>query len=113
MNLQVRIISLVVSVLFIIYVVWLVRNRKLREADSIVWILAGLAIFVLSLWVRPLVLITALLGAKFAVSILFFCGLIFLTFISLWITTRLSELSEEVKDLAQKVTLLSEEKHPK
>lgn len=110
MNLQVRIISLVISLLFVAYVVWLVRNRKLRETDSIVWILAGLSIFVLAIWVRPLVLITDLLGAKFAVSILFFCGLVFLTFISLWITTRISALSEEIKDLAQKITLLSEER---
>lgn len=110
MNMQVRIISLVVSVLFVAYVVSLVRNRKLRETDSIVWILAGLAIFVLAIWVKPLVMITDLLGAKFAVSILFFCGLVFLTFTSLWVTTRISVLSDEVKDLAQKITLLSEER---
>ena len=110
MNLQVRIISLIVSLLFVAYVVWLVRNRKLREADSIVWILAGLAIFVLAVWVKPLVYITDLIGAKFPVSTLFFSGLIFLTFISLWMTTRISELSEEVRELAQKVTLMSEEK---
>jgi len=110
MNLQVRIMSLVVSILFIAYVVWLVRNRKLRETDSIVWILAGVAIFVLAVWVRPLVFFTELIGAKFPVSTLFFSGLIFLTFISLWITTRISALSEQVKELAQQVTLLSEKK---
>jgi hypothetical protein len=105
-----RVISLIVSLLFVAYVVWLVRNRKLRETDSIVWILAGLAIFVLAVWVRPLVLITNLIGAKYPVSTLFFSGLIFLTFIALWMTTRISKLSEEVKELAQRVTLLSEEK---
>jgi hypothetical protein len=73
-------------------------------------VLAGLAIFVLSVWVRPLVFITDLIGAKFPVSTLFFSGLIFLTFISLWMTTRISTLSEEVKDLAQKIALMSEEK---
>jgi hypothetical protein len=110
MNLQVRILSLVVSLLFIAYVLWLVRNRKLRETDSIVWILAGLAIFILAVWVRPLVFITDLIGAKFPVSTLFFSGLIFLTFISLWMTTRISRLSEEVKELAQKIALMSEDK---
>ena len=110
MNLQVRVLSLVVSLLFIAYVVWLVRNRKLRETDSIVWILAWVAIFVLAVWVRPLVFFTELIGAKFPVSTLFFSGLIFLTFISLWITTRISALSEQVKELAQQVTLLSEKK---
>ena len=110
MNLHVRVISLIVSLLFVAYVVWLVRNRRLRETDSIVWILAGLAIFVLAVWVRPLVLITNLIGAKYPVSTLFFSGLIFLTFIALWMTTRISKLSEEVKELAQRVTLLSEEK---
>ena len=110
MNMHMRVISLIVSLLFVAYVVWLVRNRKLRETDSIVWILAGLAIFVLAVWVRPLVLITNLIGAKYPVSTLFFSGLIFLTFIALWMTTRISKLSEEVKELAQRVTLLSEEK---
>jgi hypothetical protein len=110
MNLQVRILALVVSLLFIAYVVWLVRNRKLRETDSIVWILAGLAILVLSVWVKPLVFVTDLIGAKFPVSTLFFSGLVFLVFIALWMTTRISALSEEVKELAQKITLMSEEK---
>ena len=109
MNLQVRILSLVVSVLFVTYVLWLVRNRKLREVDSIVWILAGIAIFVLAVWVRPLVFVTELIGAKFPVSTLFFSGLIFLAFVSLWMTTRISELSEQVKELAQRLTLMSEE----
>jgi hypothetical protein len=110
-KLQVRIISLIVSLLFIAYVLWLVRSRKLRETDSIVWILAGIAIFVLAVWVKPLVYITDLIGAKFPVSTLFFSGLIFLTFISLWMTTRISELSDEVKDLAQRLTLMSEEEN--
>lgn len=110
MNPQVRIMSLVVSLLFIAYVIWLVRNRKLKETDSIVWILAGLAIVVLAVWVRPLVFVTNVIGAKFPVSTLFFSALIFLTFISLWMTTRISALSEQVKDLAQKLTLLSDER---
>jgi hypothetical protein len=110
MNMQVRILSLVVSLLFVAYVLWLVRSRKLRETDSIVWILAGLAIFVLAIWVKPLVFVTNLIGAKFPVSTLFFSGLIFLTFISLWMTTRISELSDQVKELAQKLALMSEEK---
>jgi hypothetical protein len=109
MNLQVRILALVVSLLFVAYVVWLVRSRKLRETDSIVWILAGLAIFVLSVWVRPLVFVTDLIGAKFPVSTLFFSGMVFLVFIALWMTTRISALSEQVKELAQKITLMSEE----
>lgn len=109
MNLQVRIMSLIVSLLFIAYVISLVRNRKLRETDSIVWILAGVAILVLAVWVKPLVYFTDLIGAKFPVSTLFFSGLVFLTFISLWMTTRISELTEQVKELAQRVTLMSEE----
>ena len=109
MNIQVRILSLIVSVLFVAYVIFLVRNRKLRETDSVVWILAGLAIFVLGIWVKPLIWVTDLIGAKFPVSTLFFSGLIFLTFISLWITTRISGLTEQVKELAQQVALLSGE----
>ncbi|HVP58801.1 MAG TPA: DUF2304 domain-containing protein [bacterium] len=112
MNLQVRIISLIVSVLFVAYVIQLVRSRKLRETDSIVWILAGVAIFILAVWVKPLILLTRLIGAKLWASTLFFSGLVFLTFVSLWITTRISALSDEVRELAQRVTLLSGEEGP-
>jgi len=108
--LQVRIMSLVISVFFVVYVIWLVRNRKLRETDSFLWILAGLAIFVIAIWVKPLVLFTRLIGATYPVSVLFFGALMFLIFTSLWMTTRISELSEQVKDLAQTITLLSEER---
>lgn len=108
MNLQVRIISLIVSVLFVAYVIRLVRNRKLGETDSIVWILAGVAIFILAVWVKPLILLTKLIGAKLWASTLFFSGLVFLTFVTLWITTRISALSDEVRELAQRVTLLSD-----
>jgi hypothetical protein len=111
-NLQVRIISLIVSVLFVAYVIRLVRNRKLGETDSIMWILAGVAIFILAVWVKPLILLTKLIGAKLWASTLFFSGLVFLTFVSLWITTRMSALSDEVRELAQKVTLLSDEGAP-
>ncbi len=110
MNLQVRIMALVVSLLFIGYVLHLVRSRKLRETDSIIWILASSAILILGVWVKPLIFVTKLIGAKFPVSTLFFSGLIFLTFISLWMTTRISELTEQVKDLAQKVALMSEDR---
>ena len=96
--------------LFIAFVVWLVRSRKLRETDSIVWILAGVAIFVLAIWLKPLEFITNLIGAKLVVSTLFFSGLIFLAFISLWMTTRISALSDEVRELAQRLTLMSEKK---
>jgi hypothetical protein len=109
MNVQVRLLSLIVSLLFVAYVVILVRNRKLRETDSVVWILAGLAIFILGIWVKPLIWVTEMIGAKFPVSTLFFSGLVFLTFISLWMTTRISGLSDQVKELAQKVALLSRE----
>jgi len=107
-NLQVRIISLIVSVLFVAYVIRLVRNRKLGETDSIVWILAGVAIFILAVWVKPLILLTKLIGAKLWASTLFFSGMVFLTFVTLWITTRMSALSDEVRELAQRVTLLSD-----
>jgi len=64
---------------------------------------------VLSVWVRPLVFVTDLIGAKFPVSTLFFSALVFLVFVALWMTTRISALSEDVKELAQKITLMSEE----
>ena len=64
------------------------------------------AILVLSLRYDLLVAVTTLIGAVVPVSALFFFGLILLMLISISYSVRISRLSLQVKNLAQKLTLL-------
>ena len=109
MNPRIRIMAITLSVLLLIVIVELVRKRRLREEYSWLWILTGTVIFVLATWQSLVVKLTELIGAKIIASTLFFSGLMFLMIISLHFSTKVSQLSEQVKELAQQTAILAEE----
>ena len=99
-------LAVVVSVVLLVLILELVRRRKLREEYSWLWLLTALVILLLSLRYDLLVAMTRLIGAVVPVSTLFFCGLIFLIAISISYSVRISTLSLQVKNLAQKLAIL-------
>jgi hypothetical protein len=109
MNPRIRVVAITLSVLLLIVIVELVRKRRLREEYSWLWIGTGVAIFILATWQSLVVRITELIGARIIASTLFFSGLMFLTVISLHFSTKLSQLSEQVRELAQRLAILTEE----
>jgi hypothetical protein len=109
MNTPMRLVALTISVVLLLLIVELVRRRRLREEFSWLWILTGAAILVLAAWPGLLVRIRDVLGAQFAPSILFFGGLMFLTSISLHFSTKISRLTDQLKEVAQRLALLDGE----
>jgi len=99
-------IALVVSGALLLLILELVRRRKLREEYSWLWLLTATIIMILSLRYDLLLTMTRLVGAVVPVSTLFFFGLIFLMVISISYSVRISTLSLQVKNLAQKLTIL-------
>jgi hypothetical protein len=101
-----RIIALVVSVGFLLAVLNLVRQGRLREEYTPIWTVVGFGIVVLSVWFDGLRLITRAVGAWTASSTLFFFGEIFLMILCLNYAVRLSALTLQMKCLAQEVAML-------
>ena len=99
-------LALVVSGALLVLILELVRRRKLREEYSWLWLLTALAIMTLALRYDLLLTMTQLIGAVVPISTLFFFGLIFLMVISISYSVRISTLSLQVKNLAQKLTIL-------
>jgi hypothetical protein len=106
MPLQQKIVAITISVSILLLILELVRKRRLREEYSVLWILTGIAIVVLSLWYGLLQKITSLIGAGLPTSTLFFFALIFLILVSLQFSVKISDLSNQVKEMAQKMALL-------
>ena len=110
MTLQQKIFAIITVACILIVIVYLVKKRKLREEYSWLWLLTGFVILVLVLWYDLLLYITDLIGAATATTTLFIFGIIFLMLIALHFAIKISRLSEEVKNLAQQVSLLQAEK---
>ena len=100
----------VLTVLAIFWlIVQLVKRGKLREEYSWLWILTGIVLIIIVLWYDLLLFITQLIGAVLPTTTLFIFGIIFLIMLSLHFAIKISLLTYEVKNLAQKISFLEAE----
>jgi hypothetical protein len=82
------------------------EEQKVKGEYSWLWLLAGFIVFVLVVWFDLLVQLTALIGAVTPTTTLFIFSIIFLVFVSLHFAIKVSQLSDQLKNLAQKVSLM-------
>ncbi len=101
-----KIFALSVSIIILVIIIELVRRRKLREEYSLLWIITGISIIVLSSWYKLLLFITKMIGAVLPTSTLFLFSVLFLILISLHFSVKISMLTDKLKDVTQDVALL-------
>jgi hypothetical protein len=111
MDPKTRVIAVGGSIMVLLVVIELVRRRKLKEEYSVLWILTGVVLLVLSIWYGLLLKITTLIGAVLPTSTLFFCGLIFVMLMLLHFSVRVSHLERRMTSLVQEIGLLSAQRN--
>lgn len=104
-----KIFAILASLSIFISIIYLVKKGKLREEYSWLWLLTGLIMMVLVLWYDLLVFLSGFIGAVVPTTTLFIFGIIFLMLISLHSAIKISLLNDQIKNLAQKVSLLEAE----
>ncbi|MFQ5454672.1 MAG: DUF2304 domain-containing protein [Nitrospirota bacterium] len=109
MTIRQKTVAITMAVSIFIMIIELVKKRKLREEYSWLWLMTGTIIIILSLWYNLLKWITALIGAILPTSTLFLSGLIFLMLISLHYSIKISNLTDQVKELTQQLAILKNE----
>lgn len=106
MTLHQKIAAVFISLSIFAVIICLVRNRKLHEEYSWLWLLTGFVLTLLVVWYDLLVKLTSLLGAVAPTTTLFIFGIVFLVLISLHFSIKISRLSDQVKNLAQNNSIL-------
>jgi len=102
----IQIISIASSILIILFVISLIRQRKLREEYSILWIVGGLVLIVFSVWRSLVDIIADFVGVAYAPAIILLTGIFFGMLMFMHFTVVISRLSDQNKTLAQEVALL-------
>jgi hypothetical protein len=97
------------AVVLALYVLDLVRRRKLSEEYSLLWVIASLVIAVLGFSTPLLVWITHKLGVLGEASTVFAAGLAFAIAMLLYVTVKLSRLGFENHELTRDLALLRHE----
>jgi hypothetical protein len=103
---RLKIFVILIGLVIFIGIIELVRRRKLREEYSFIWLMTGFAFVLLAIESDILVYITQLLEIALPVNALFFLALIFIMLLCLYFSLRISALTTQVKNLAQKIALL-------
>jgi hypothetical protein len=101
--------ALAVSLAVFLLTIELVRKRRLREEYSVLWLATSVLMFLLVLRYDWLVALTGLIGAGLPTTTLFIGAIIFLILLAMQFSIKLSQLSGQVKNLAQENALLRAE----
>ena len=106
--LRIQIITIAISVLFVLYISRLIVKGKLREEYAIVWVICTVFLLLFSLWTDGLELLRKLTGVVVAANLVF-TGFIFAILVYLLhLSVVASKLYNDNKKLAQELSLLKE-----
>lgn len=98
--------GLAASIGMLVFVLELVRQRRLREEYSLLWLATAIVLILLSVS-RPLLdVLAGLVGIFYPPSALFLVAVVFILIMLLHFSTVLTRLAQENKDTAQQIALL-------
>jgi len=104
-----KIVSLGLSLGIFAFVLWLVRERRLREKYALLWLSTSIFIILLTVSRRALEVAALSIGIYYPPSLLFLLGLLFLLIVTIGQSVTLSRLSESNHRLAQEMALLKKQ----
>lgn len=99
-------ISITFAIVFLLFIIRLIQKNKLLERYSLFWILFALILIGLSITPYTIEKIANILDIKYAPSVLFIFGMIYIVIYSLHLTILFSKQSQKILKLTQELTLL-------
>jgi hypothetical protein len=103
-----RIVAIAGSLALLVFIVELVRRRRLKEEYSVLWVATAVVLLLLAAWGALLRDLAQLIGASSEASALYFFSTLFVVFLLLHFSVRVSNLERRVVVLLQEVALLAE-----
>jgi hypothetical protein len=110
MTLHQKIFAVACSLIIFLTIISLVKKGRLKEEFSAIWLLIGVVILVPVLWYDALVFFTRSIGAVLPTTTLFIFGIVFLLVLCLHFAIRISRLCDQVKNMAQQISLMETER---
>jgi hypothetical protein len=106
---RIQVLAIIGSLALIVFVIELVRRRRLKEEFSVLWLGMGIVFLVISLFRGLLDKFSILVGIGYPPAALFLILIMGLLAIMVHFSVAISELKESNKRLAQQIGLLERE----
>lgn len=106
---RVQLVVLIISLFVTGFIVEQVRRRRLAVEYSLIWIVAGIGMIVLSLWKNGIEYIADLMGIYYAPSAIFVIFGILVFVLCVHFSLEISRLSSTNRVLVQRIALLEDD----
>jgi hypothetical protein len=103
-----HIIFIIIGLLLLAYIIAKVKKKKFAEKESLIWILAGLTVFVLALFPELLGIISNFMGVAYAPTALFLLTFFAIVVILIRKEEQITNINDKIKELAQRNAILEE-----
>lgn len=90
----------------LVFILDMLRKRRLREKYAVLWLVIGLALLLLSAFPQLLFWAAALLGVQVPSNLLFAMALLLLITVCLHLSFEQSQSEDELRVLAEEVAIL-------
>jgi len=106
MEIRARIFAIALGVAVLLFVVNLVRTRKLKEEFALLWLLTAVVLVLTPLFIDYLDMVAHMLGVEYPPALIFLLAIISLLLILFQFSMRISRYSDQIKVLTQESALL-------
>ncbi len=106
MSINLRILLLAGSVLFLIWTVWSIRKRKLDLYHSIRWFVGAVVIFIMALFPDVMEKFSRLVGIEVPSNLVFLIMIVYLLLTCLALSGSVSRQHARIRELIQRTALL-------
>ena len=102
----VQIVAIVVSTILLLFVLELVRRRKLTEEYSFIWILFSLGLLGVSIWRQSLHAVARWLDVHYPPAVLLAALILFVFIASLYFSVVISRQREQINRIVEELAIL-------
>ena len=106
MEFRARLFAMLVGVAVLLFVLNLVRTKKLKEEFALLWLLTAVVLVLTPLFIDYLDMIAYALGIEYPPALIFLLAIISLLLVFFQFSMRISRFSEQIKVLVQELALL-------
>lgn len=108
-NRSLNIILIIASVCFFIFIVNMVRTKKLELKYALTWLLTSFSFVVMAVFPQTIYFVARILHIELPVNALFLCVIFLLLLMVFALTVAVSRQAIRIKKLIQEIGLLREE----
>ncbi|MFJ7729602.1 DUF2304 domain-containing protein [Neobacillus sp. NPDC097160] len=104
-----QVISVLVSLLFLVQVMYFTSKHKLKDQQAFLWIIISFAGLIIAISIPLFNRVAAMLGISYMPALIFLLAFLIILSIVLYQTTVLSDQQEKIKNLVQELAYLKKD----